>query len=69
MFGRHLRKNGVAVPILMLTARSELNNKCRVKVGGRRLPDQAVRSPELLRANWALFRRRAERRQATVEVV
>src|SRR5215510_4208687 len=32
---RHLRKNGVNTPILMLTARSELNNKVLgLKAGG-----------------------------------
>jgi CheY-like chemotaxis protein len=42
---RYLRKNGVQTPVLMLTARSELNNKVQGFQGRRRrLPDQTFDS-------------------------
>src|SRR5678815_6146412 len=45
---RHLRKNGVNTPILMLTARSELNNKVQgLKAGGDDYLTKPFETPEL----------------------
>jgi len=55
---RHLRKNGVEVPILMLTARSELNNKVQgFKVGADDYLTKPFEAPELLVRIEALLRR------------
>jgi len=39
-----------SVPILMLTVRGGMLDKVRARPRGRRLPDQALRSPRTLRA-------------------
>lgn len=55
---RHLRKNGVNVPILMLTARSELNNKVQgLKAGGDDYLTKPFETPELQARVEALLRR------------
>jgi DNA-binding response OmpR family regulator len=55
---KHLRKNEIEVPILMLTARSELNNKLQgFKVGADDYLTKPFEAPELLVRIEALFRR------------
>jgi two-component system, OmpR family, alkaline phosphatase synthesis response regulator PhoP len=55
---RHLRKNNIDIPILMLTARSELNNKVQgFKVGADDYLTKPFDPPELLVRIEALFRR------------
>ena len=57
---RHLRKNGVNTPILMLTARSELNNKVQgLKAGGDDYLTKPFETPELEARVEALLRRAA----------
>jgi DNA-binding response OmpR family regulator len=59
---RHLRKNGVNTPILMLTARSELNNKVQgLKAGGDDYLTKPFETPEL-QARVEANRRRQPRR-------
>ena len=54
---RHLRKNEIEVPILMLTARSELNNKVQgFKAGADDYLTKPFDAPELLVRIEALFR-------------
>jgi two-component system alkaline phosphatase synthesis response regulator PhoP len=55
---RHLRKHGVNTPILMLTARSELNNKVQgLKAGGDDYLTKPFETPELQARVEALLRR------------
>ena len=55
---RHLRKNGVNTPILMLTDRSELNNKVQgLKAGGDDYLTKPFETPELQARVEALLRR------------
>ena len=55
---RHLRKSGVNTPILMLTARSELNNKVQgLKSGGDDYLTKPFETPELQARVEALLRR------------
>src|SRR5437667_4675846 len=55
---RHLRKNGINTPILMLTARSELNNKVQgFKAGADDYLTKPFEAPELLARVEALLRR------------
>jgi len=55
---RHLRKSGVNTPILMLTARSELNNKVQgLKAGGDDCLTKPFETPELQARVEALLRR------------
>src|SRR5207237_9721124 len=55
---RHLRKNGVNTPILMLTARSELNNKVQgFKAGSDDYLTKPFETPELQARIEALLRR------------
>ena len=55
---RHLRKNGVNTPILMLTARSELNNKVQgFKSGADDYLTKPFETPELQARVEALLRR------------
>src|SRR5215813_2864728 len=55
---RHLRKSGVNTPILMLTARSELNNKVQgLKAGGDDYLTKPFETPELQARVEALLRR------------
>jgi len=55
---RDLRKNGVNTPILMLTARSELNNKVQgLKAGGDDYLTKPFETPELQARVEALLRR------------
>src|SRR5213596_1572766 len=57
---RHLRKSGVNTPILMLTARSELNNKVQgLKAGGDDYLTKPFETPELQARIEALLRRAA----------
>jgi two-component system alkaline phosphatase synthesis response regulator PhoP len=57
---RHLRKSGVNTPILMLTARSELNNKVQgLKAGGDDYLTKPFETPELQARVEALLRRAA----------
>src|SRR5438552_6962962 len=57
---RHLRKNGVNTPILMLTARSELTNKVQgLKAGGDDYLTKPFETPELQARVEALLRRAA----------
>jgi two-component system alkaline phosphatase synthesis response regulator PhoP len=57
---RHLRKNGVSAPILMLTARSELNNKVQgLKSGADDYLTKPFETPELQARVEALLRRGA----------
>ena len=57
---RHLRKNGVNTPILMLTARSELNNKVQgLRAGGDDYLTKPFETPELQARIEALLRRAA----------
>jgi two-component system alkaline phosphatase synthesis response regulator PhoP len=57
---RHLRKNGVNTPILMLTARSELNNKVLgLRAGGDDYLTKPFETPELQARVEALLRRSA----------
>ena len=66
---RHLRKNEIEVPILMLTARTELNNKVQgFKAGADDYLTKPFDAPELLVRIEALFRRTPGRvRLATYE--
>ena len=66
---RHLRKNEIEVPVLMLTARSELNNKVQgFKAGADDYLTKPFDAPELLVRIEALFRRTPGRvRLATYE--
>ena len=55
---RHLRHQGMEIPILMLTARSELNNKVQgFKVGADDYLTKPFEAPELLVRIESLFRR------------
>src|SRR5580700_5164046 len=55
---RHLRKNGVNTPILMLTARSELTNKVQgFKAGSDDYLTKPFETPELQARVEALLRR------------
>jgi two-component system alkaline phosphatase synthesis response regulator PhoP len=55
---RHLRKNGINTPILMLTARSELNNKVQgFKAGSDDYLTKPFETPELQARVEALLRR------------
>jgi len=55
---RHLRKNGINTPILMLTARSELNNKVQgFKSGSDDYLTKPFETPELQARVEALLRR------------
>ena len=55
---RHLRKNGVNTPVLMLTARSELNNKVQgFKSGSDDYLTKPFETPELQARVEALLRR------------
>jgi two-component system alkaline phosphatase synthesis response regulator PhoP len=57
---RNLRKHGVNTPILMLTARSELNNKVQgLKAGGDDYLTKPFETPELQARVEALLRRAA----------
>src|SRR5437773_12304217 len=57
---RHLRKNGINTPILMLTARSELNNKVQgFKSGADDYLTKPFELPELQARIEALLRRSA----------
>jgi len=57
---RHLRKSGVNTPILMLTARSELNNKVQgLKAGADDYLTKPFETPELQARVEALLRRTA----------
>ena len=57
---RHLRKNGVNTPILMLTARSEINNKVQgFKSGSDDYLTKPFETPELQARVEALLRRSA----------
>src|SRR5213083_401979 len=57
---RHLRKNGINTPILMLTARSELTNKVQgLKAGGDDYLTKPFETPELQARVEALLRRTA----------
>src|SRR5207249_8511625 len=57
---RHLRKSGVNTPILMLTARSELNNKVQgLRAGGDDYLTKPFETPELQARIEALLRRAA----------
>src|SRR6266581_3374350 len=55
---RHLRKNGINTPVLMLTARSELNNKVQgFKAGSDDYLTKPFETPELQARVEALLRR------------
>jgi two-component system alkaline phosphatase synthesis response regulator PhoP len=65
---RHLRKNGVNTPILMLTARSELNNKVQgLKAGGDDYLTKPFETPELQARVEALLRRTAGGTRAEIK--
>jgi two-component system alkaline phosphatase synthesis response regulator PhoP len=65
---RHLRKNGVNTPILMLTARSELNNKVQgLKSGGDDYLTKPFETPELQARVEALLRRAASGARAEIK--
>jgi two-component system alkaline phosphatase synthesis response regulator PhoP len=65
---RHLRKNGVNTPILMLTARSELNNKVQgLKAGGDDYLTKPFETPELQARVEALLRRTAGSTRAEIK--
>jgi two-component system alkaline phosphatase synthesis response regulator PhoP len=65
---RHLRKNGVNTPILMLTARSELNNKVQgLKAGGDDYLTKPFETPELQARVEALLRRASGGTRAEVK--
>jgi two-component system, OmpR family, alkaline phosphatase synthesis response regulator PhoP len=64
---RHLRKSGVNTPILMLTARSELNNKVQgLKAGGDDYLTKPFETPELQARVEALLRRAASGPRAEI---
>ena len=64
---RHLRKIGVNTPILMLTARSELNNKVQgLKAGADDYLTKPFETPELQARVEALLRRAASGLRAEV---
>jgi two-component system alkaline phosphatase synthesis response regulator PhoP len=66
---RHLRKNGVNTPILMLTARSELNNKVQgLKSGGDDYLTKPFETPELQARVEALLRRAASGARAEIKM-
>jgi len=65
---RHLRKSGVNTPILMLTARSELNNKVQgLKSGGDDYLTKPFETPELQARVEALLRRAAAGPRAEIK--
>jgi two-component system, OmpR family, alkaline phosphatase synthesis response regulator PhoP len=65
---RQLRKSGVNTPILMLTARSELNNKVQgLKAGGDDYLTKPFETPELQARVEALLRRAASGPRAQIK--
>src|SRR5437016_9167891 len=65
---RHLRKNGVNTPVLMLTARSELNNKVQgFKAGSDDYLTKPFETPELEARIEALLRRAARGARAELK--
>jgi two-component system, OmpR family, alkaline phosphatase synthesis response regulator PhoP len=65
---RHLRKSGVNTPILMLTARSELNNKVQgLKAGGDDYLTKPFETPELQARVEALLRRASNAARAEIK--
>src|SRR5437867_5702782 len=65
---RHLRKNGINTPILMLTARSELNNKVLgLKTGSDDYLTKPFEIPELEARIEALLRRGAAGRRTELQ--
>jgi two-component system, OmpR family, alkaline phosphatase synthesis response regulator PhoP len=65
---RYLRKNGVNTPILMLTARSELNNKVQgFKAGSDDYLTKPFETPELQARVEALLRRAASGQRVELE--
>src|SRR5204862_7022511 len=66
---RHLRKNGINTPILMLTARSELNNKVQgFKSGSDDYLTKPFETPELQARVEALLRRASVSARPQLEV-
>src|SRR2546425_7474198 len=66
---RHLRKNGINTPILMLTARSELNNKVQgFKSGSDDYLTKPFENPELQARVEALLRRASVSARPQLEV-